>query len=70
MLDVWMIYVPPSPWKNATTRTVLLAVFLAAVLIASLIYMIRRGMSDADRPMSDADVDKIWRNAEKMDRRN
>jgi len=55
-----MIMVPPSPWKTATTRTLLIALVVAIVAGLWFFFLVRNVFSDASRPISEDEKEKFW----------
>lgn len=56
-----MTMVPPSPWKTATTRTMLFTIVVVAVLASVFVYVVAKAFSDADRPVTEQEREQIWK---------
>ena len=60
-----MVFVPPSPWKSATTLSIVVAVIITAALGAAFVMVVRLAYADANRPVSREESERFWNNLER-----
>jgi hypothetical protein len=63
-----MIMVPPAPWKTATTRSLIVAAVITAIVMGAFAYMVKRVFSDANHPVTEEQKEQFWRNLEEVAR--
>lgn len=63
-----MVIIPVSPWKNATTRSLVVVVVVAVTLVAAFVLLLRMVYGDAQRPASEEEKDRCWSKLEEAAR--
>lgn len=64
-----MVTVPPSPWKYATTRTLIAVLIITAILGTAFYRLVRLVFSEASQPVSEEAKEQLWRDIEAVQAR-
>jgi hypothetical protein len=59
-----MIFVPPSPSKYATTRSLVVAIVIVTGLVVAFVCVLAVAVREMSRPVSEQEKERFWRRLE------
>ena len=58
---------PPSQWKYATTRSLVVTIIITTALMVGFVFLVGMVFTEENRPVSEKEQEQFWQNIEQID---